>query len=282
MPELPEVETTKAGIAPHIQDQKIRKLDVRQAKLRWPIPADLAGLVKNQTVLAVRRRAKYLLIDIGSASTATKSETLKGTIIIHLGMSGSLRVIEGKVPPPEKHEHFDICLSNKITLRFTDPRRFGACVWQAADADSNLLDHLGPEPLSDDFNNDYIFNRSRKRTSAIKTFIMDQKIVVGVGNIYASESLFLSGISPKKAAGKVSKQKYTELTHAIKQVLEKAIADGGTTLKDFVGSDGKPGYFAQQLRVYGRAGEPCITCDTPIKQITQGQRSTFYCPKCQK
>ena len=282
MPELPEVETTKAGIAPHIQDQKIRKLDVRQAKLRWPIPADLAGLVKNQTVLAVRRRAKYLLIDIGSASTATKSETLKGTIIIHLGMSGSLRVIEGKVPPPEKHEHFDICLSNKITLRFTDPRRFGACVWQAADADSNLLDHLGPEPLSDDFNNDYIFNRSRKRTSAIKTFIMDQKIVVGVGNIYASESLFLSGINPKKAAGKVSKQKYTELTHAIKQVLEKAIADGGTTLKDFVGSDGKPGYFAQQLRVYGRAGEPCITCDTPIKQITQGQRSTFYCPKCQK
>ena len=282
MPELPEVETTKAGIAPHIQDQKIRKLDVRQAKLRWPIPADLAGLVKNQTVLAVRRRAKYLLIDIGSASTATKSETLKGTIIIHLGMSGSLRVIEGKVPPPEKHEHFDICLSNKITLRFTDPRRFGACVWQAADADSNLLDHLGPEPLSDDFNKDYIFSRSRKRTSAIKTFIMDQKIVVGVGNIYASESLFLSGIHPKKAAGKVSKAKYALLTHAIKEVLAKAIADGGTTLKDFVGSDGKPGYFAQQLRVYGRAGEPCITCDTPIKQITQGQRSTFYCPKCQK
>jgi len=278
MPELPEVETTKAGIAPHIQDQKISKLDVRQPKLRWPIPEELSTLVKNQTVLDVRRRAKYLLIDIGSEKTGK----LKGTIIIHLGMSGSLRVIEGKAPAPEKHEHFDICLNNGITLRFTDPRRFGACVWQAAGDDSNLLDHLGPEPLSDDFNHDYIFAKSRKRTSAIKTFIMDQKNVVGVGNIYASESLFMSGISPKKAAGKVSKQKYAQLTDSIKLVLEKAIADGGTTLKDFVGSDGKPGYFAQQLRVYGRAGLPCITCETPIKQITQGQRSTFYCPKCQK
>lgn len=278
MPELPEVETTKAGIAPYIQNQKIRKLDVRQAKLRWPIPDELASLVKNQAVLDVRRRAKYLLIDIGSEKTGK----LKGTIIIHLGMSGSLRVIEGKLPAAEKHEHFDICISNGVTLRYTDPRRFGACVWQAAGADSNLLDHLGPEPLSQEFDDDYLFNRSRKRTSAIKTFIMDQKIVVGVGNIYASESLFLSGINPKKAAGKVSKQKYAALTLSIKQVLNKAIADGGTTLKDFVGSDGKPGYFAQQLRVYGRAGEPCINCKTPIKQITQGQRSTFYCPKCQK
>ena len=278
MPELPEVETTKAGIAPHIQDQKIRKLDVRQPKLRWPIPAELASLVKNQTVLNVRRRAKYLLIDVGSDKTGK----LKGTVIIHLGMSGSLRVIEGKAPAPEKHEHFDISLSNGITLRFTDPRRFGACVWQAAGQGSKLLDHLGPEPLSTDFNADYIYAKSRKRTSAIKTFIMDQKFVVGVGNIYASESLFLSGINPKRAAGKVSKQKYTDLTHCIKQVLEKAIKEGGTTLKDFVGSDGKPGYFAQQLRVYGRAGKPCLSCKTEIKQITQGQRSTFYCPNCQK
>lgn len=278
MPELPEVETTKSGIAPHIKGKVVSKLVVRQPKLRWPIPDELASLLKNQIVLDVRRRAKYLLVDVGSE----KTKKLKGTVIIHLGMSGSLRVMEGKVPAAEKHEHFDLVFKSGPTLRFTDPRRFGACMWQAAGEDSNLLDHLGPEPLSAEFTDGYLFNKSRKRTSAVKTFIMDQKIVVGVGNIYASESLFLSGISPKKAAGKVSKAKYALLTNAIKHVLAKAIADGGTTLKDFVGSDGKPGYFAQQLRVYGRSGEPCITCDTPIKQITQGQRSTFYCPNCQK
>jgi formamidopyrimidine-DNA glycosylase len=278
MPELPEVETTKSGIAPHIQGQQIRQLVVRQPKLRWPIPDDLAALIKNQSVLDVRRRAKYLLIDVGSAKTGK----LKGTVIIHLGMSGSLRVVEGKAPIPAKHEHFDLCFGNNVMLRFTDPRRFGACVWQAANSASKLLDHLGPEPLGDDFNSDYIFQKSRKRSSAIKTFIMDQKFVVGVGNIYASESLFLSGINPKKAAGKVTKKQYQQLTQCIKAVLAKAIADGGTTLKDFVGSDGKPGYFAQQLRVYGRTGEPCLQCKSPIKQITQGQRSTFYCPKCQK
>jgi formamidopyrimidine-DNA glycosylase len=278
MPELPEVETTKSGIAPHIQGQKIRQLVVRQSKLRWPIPDDLPALIKNQSVLDVRRRAKYLLIDVGSE----KTRKLKGSIIIHLGMSGSLRVVEGNAPIPEKHEHFDLCFANNVMLRFTDPRRFGACVWQEAHSISNLLGHLGPEPLSDDFNSDYIFQKSRKRTCAIKTFIMDQKFVVGVGNIYASESLFLSGIHPKRAAGKVSKKKYLQLTQCIKEVLAKAIADGGTTLRDFVGSDGKPGYFAQQLRVYGRTGKPCLQCDTPIKQITQGQRSTFYCPKCQK
>lgn len=279
MPELPEVETTKSGIAPHITGKAVSKLVIRQPKLRWPIPDELAGLIKNQSVLNVRRRAKYLLVDVGSEKTGK----LKGTVIIHLGMSGSLRVIEGKVPAPEKHEHFDLVFKSGPTLRFTDPRRFGACLWQdAKDEESPLLDHLGPEPLSDEFNGDYLFEKSRKRTSAIKTFIMDQKIVVGVGNIYASESLFLSGINPKKAAGKVSKAKYQALANSIKQVLAKAIADGGTTLKDFVGSDGKPGYFAQQLRVYGRAGESCIQCDTKIKQITQGQRSTFYCPNCQK
>ena len=279
MPELPEVETTKSGIAPHIKGKTISKLVVRQPKLRWPIPDDLPELIKNQSVLDVRRRAKYLLVDVGSAKTGKP----KGTVIIHLGMSGSLRVIEGKVPEPEKHEHFDLVCKTGPTLRFTDPRRFGACLWQDAnDTTSALLDHLGPEPLSDDFNGEYLFERSRKRTSAIKTFIMDQKIVVGVGNIYASESLFLSGINPKKAAGKISKAKYQELVIAIKQVLAKAIEDGGTTLKDFVGSDGKPGYFAQQLRVYGRAGEACIQCNQTVKQITQGQRSTFYCSNCQK
>ncbi|WP_353349959.1 bifunctional DNA-formamidopyrimidine glycosylase/DNA-(apurinic or apyrimidinic site) lyase [Oceaniserpentilla sp. 4NH20-0058] len=276
MPELPEVETTRSGIAPHIQDQSISKLVVRQPKLRWPIPDDLPWLVKGQNVLAVRRRAKYLLVDIGNSK-------LKGTLIIHLGMSGSLRVIKGTPPEPLKHEHFDLVFSKDLMLRFTDPRRFGACLWQDANNPENaFLDHLGPEPLSDEFSGAYLFEKSRKRTSAIKTFIMDQRIVVGVGNIYASESLFLSGINPKKAAGKLSKAKYETLAAQIKQVLTHAIAQGGTTLKDFVGSDGKPGYFAQKLNVYGRTGEPCPNCADPIKQITQGQRSTFYCSPCQK
>ena len=276
MPELPEVETTRAGIAPHIDGKTISKLVVRQAQLRWPIPDDLPQLVKNQNVLAVRRRAKYLLIDIGKSK-------VKGTLIIHLGMSGSLRVIKGVAPEPLKHEHFDLVFSKDLMLRFTDPRRFGACLWQDAQAEANpFLDHFGPEPLSDDFTGEYLFEKSRKRTSAIKTFIMDQKIVVGVGNIYASESLFLSGINPKKATGKISAAKYDQLVTSIKQVLAKAISEGGTTLKDFVGSDGKPGYFAQQLNVYGRKDEPCPSCQTPIKQITQGQRSTFYCSQCQK
>lgn len=276
MPELPEVETTRSGIAPHIQGQTIHALVVRQPQLRWPIPSELAQLVKGQSVLAVRRRAKYLLVDIGKSK-------VKGTIIIHLGMSGSLRVVKGVPPEPLKHEHFDLVFSKDLLLRFTDPRRFGACLWQDVDSEDNKwLDHLGPEPLSDDFDGEYLFNKSRKRTGAVKTFIMDQKIVVGVGNIYASESLFLSGINPKKAAGKISRAKYDLFAEQIKQVLAKAIAQGGTTLKDFVGSDGKPGYFAQQLNVYGRKDEPCTQCDSPIKQITQGQRSTFYCSQCQK
>lgn len=276
MPELPEVETTRSGIAPHIEGKTIAKLVVRQPQLRWPIPDDLAQLVKGQTVIAVRRRAKYLLIDIGKSK-------IKGTIIIHLGMSGSLRVVKGAPPEPLKHEHFDLVFSKDLLLRFTDPRRFGACLWQDVDSEDNKwLDHLGPEPLSDDFNGEYLFNKSRKRTGAIKTFIMDQKVVVGVGNIYASESLFLSAINPKKAAGKISRAKYDLFAEQIKQVLAKAIAQGGTTLKDFVGSDGKPGYFSQQLNVYGRKDEPCMQCDAPIKQITQGQRSTFYCTNCQK
>lgn len=276
MPELPEVETTRSGIAPHIEGKTIAKLVVRQPQLRWPIPSELAQLVKGQSVIAVRRRAKYLLIDIGKSK-------IKGTIIIHLGMSGSLRVVKGAPPEPLKHEHFDLVFSKDLLLRFTDPRRFGACLWQDVDSEDNKwLDHLGPEPLSDDFNGEYLFNKSRKRTGAIKTFIMDQKVVVGVGNIYASESLFFSAINPKKAAGKISRAKYDLFAEQIKQVLAKAIAQGGTTLKDFVGSDGKPGYFAQQLNVYGRKDEPCMQCDAPIKQITQGQRSTFYCTNCQK
>ncbi len=282
MPELPEVETTRRGIEPHIQDQAIRSMDIRQAKLRWPIPSHLAKTVKGLTVLKVKRRAKYLLIEVGKPSSAAGAESLKGTIIIHLGMSGSLRLLHKPVAKPEKHEHFDICFKNGQVLRYTDPRKFGACLWQEADETLSMFEHLAPEPLSDEFNFDYLYGKSRKRTSAIKTFIMDQKNVVGVGNIYASESLFISGINPKKAAGKVTKVQYQTLLNAIKTTLKKAIKEGGTTLKDFVGSDGKPGYFAQQLHVYGRAGQECHHCQAPIKQITQAQRSTFYCPVCQK
>ncbi|EAT13052.1 bifunctional DNA-formamidopyrimidine glycosylase/DNA-(apurinic or apyrimidinic site) lyase [Bermanella marisrubri] len=278
MPELPEVETTRAGIEPHIIGHQIKAFHVRQPQLRWPIPTELATLLTGNRVQAVRRRAKYLLIDIA----AGKSEDLLGTLIIHLGMSGSLRVINAKpYPDPKKHEHFDIEFDDCL-VRFNDPRRFGACLWQAADEVDSRLQHLGPEPLSDTFNGDYIFAKSRGRSSAIKTFIMDQRIVVGVGNIYASESLFLAGINPKKAAGKVSKKKYQELVSAIKIVLDNAIAQGGTTLRDFTSSDGKAGYFAQELRVYGREGLGCIQCQQPIKQIVQGQRSTFYCTKCQR
>jgi formamidopyrimidine-DNA glycosylase len=288
MPELPEVETTRRGIEPHIDGQRITKMDIRQPKLRWPIPEHLPNTVKGLTVLATKRRAKYLLIELGRTSSAkdfsaTKgANTLVGTLIIHLGMSGSLRIIQGKPQPPAKHEHFDIRFNNQYMLRFTDPRRFGACLWMPANEPLAILDNLGPEPLDDIFDGDYLFQKSRKRVVNIKSFIMNQKIVVGVGNIYASECLYLSGINPQKAAGKISKAKYAILVTAIKQVLKKAISEGGTTLKDFVGSDGKPGYFAQQLNVYGRKDDPCPTCQSPIKQITQGQRSTFYCSACQK
>ena len=275
MPELPEVETTRNGIEPHISGQKVSSMEIRQHKLRWPIPDHLPTTLKGLSILATKRRAKYLLLELG------KRHKLVGTLIIHLGMSGSLRVLRAPFAEPTKHEHFDLVF-NKLLLRFTDPRKFGACLWMPANESLTMLDNLGPEPLDDEMDGEYLFQKSRKRTLAIKTFIMDQKVVVGVGNIYASECLFLSGINPKKAAGKITKAQYLKLVAAIKEVLTKAIQDGGTTLKDFVGGDGKPGYFAQQLRVYGRKDKPCINCQNSIKQITQGQRSTFFCASCQK
>ena len=275
MPELPEVETTRSGIEPHINGQKVSGMVIRQYQLRWPIPDHLPTTLKGLTVLATKRRAKYLLIELG------KRNKLLGTLIIHLGMSGSLRVLQSPFPEPAKHEHFDLIFNKKL-LRYTDPRKFGACLWMPLNESLAMLDNLGPEPLDDEMDSQYLFQKSRKRTLAIKTFIMDQKIVVGVGNIYASECLFLSGINPQTSAGKITKAQYQKLVSAIKEVLTKAIQDGGTTLKDFVGSDGKPGYFAQQLRVYGRKDQPCINCQKSIKQITQGQRSTFFCAGCQK
>lgn len=271
MPELPEVETTRRGIAPHIIDKPVTDVIVRQSKLRWPVPRGLGKKLIGHRILRVQRRAKYLLLGFEH-----------GTLLLHLGMSGSLRI----VPTTEaaaKHDHFDIVFNNATALRLTDPRRFGAVLWTPNAPDTHdLLAHLGPEPLSDDFNGEYLFQRSRGRKNSIKQFIMDGKVVVGVGNIYASESLYLAGINPKRAAGRVSRERYEKLVAAIKQVLAAAIKQGGTTLRDFVGSDGKPGYFAQQLNVYGRAGEDCPGCGSTIKQIVIGQRSTYYCPRCQK
>ena len=270
MPELPEVETTLRGIEPWLKNKTIKEVTVRQPKLRWPVEQAVQQL-EGQKIRRLSRRAKYILV-----------ETDVGTAIWHLGMSGSLRLVD-KNEEPGKHDHIDWQISNGKVLRYHDPRRFGALLWQAPDAtESEHLDHLGPEPLSEAFDVDYLFQRSRGKSQAIKQFIIDGKVVVGVGNIYANESLFMAGIRPTTAAGKVSKARYEKLVACIKLVLEQAIAQGGTTLKDFVGGDGKPGYFAQELLVYGRGGKACLHCGALLKEIRQGQRATVYCPKCQR
>ncbi|MCH7816463.1 MAG: bifunctional DNA-formamidopyrimidine glycosylase/DNA-(apurinic or apyrimidinic site) lyase [Proteobacteria bacterium] len=270
MPELPEVETTRRGILPHIKSRRVTKIILRQEKLRWPITPALAKELPGQTFRSVKRRGKYLLLG-----------TDIGTLLIHLGMSGSLRIVDQK-RPVGKHDHVDIVLDDGHILRYTDPRRFGCMLWLQSDIESHpLLRSLGPEPLGSQFTGVHLFDRSRKRVAAIKSFIMDSRIVVGVGNIYASEALFLSGISPKRAAGKVSLRRYQKLAECIRQILQQAIKAGGTTLRDFTDSNGNPGYFKQSLRVYGRAGLPCMTCKKPLKEIRLGQRSTVYCSTCQ-
>lgn len=271
MPELPEVETTVTGIRPHICGEKITNVVIREYRLRWPIPKKLPELLKGQTVLSVSRRAKYILIQFQH-----------GTLLLHLGMSGNLRFIDKNVAV-DKHDHVDFIFNNKHILRFHDPRRFGAILWTSEDIEQHkLLNHLGPEPLLDDFDGNYLFNRSRNRKISIKQFIMDSKIVVGVGNIYASESLYLAGIHPTRAAGRISKARSQQLCTAIKKVLISAIAQGGTTLKDFNNVDGKPGYFKQKLNVYGRSGLPCKKCHRSVKHITQNNRSSYYCSYCQR
>lgn len=269
MPELPEVETTRRGIAPHVEGCRITEIIVRQPQLRWQIP-DAVQLAVGELVTAVRRRAKYLLLD-----------TARGTIILHLGMSGSLTV-QPADKPVLKHDHLDIVLEGGHCLRLNDPRRFGACLWQGAgEPPLKLLQNLGPEPLSDAFDGERLFELSRGRTVAVKNFIMTNAVVVGVGNIYANEALFMAGIDPRRAAGKVSRARYLALGAHIKTVLAQAIEQGGTTLRDFLGADGKPGYFRIQLKVYGKAGEPCQTCSTAIRSVNIGQRNSFYCPSCQ-
>lgn len=271
MPELPEVETTRCGIAPHIENNIITKVIVRNRNLRWPIPTGLNSKLNQQKILSVTRRAKYLLI-----------ETNIGSLIIHLGMSGSLRILPGN-ETVEKHDHFELQFKDGLCLRLRDPRRFGCVLWTKDDPQQHkLLLNLGPEPLDKAFNAERLFEKSRKRKTTIKQFIMDAKIVVGVGNIYASESLFLAAIKPTRPAGKITKQNANDLSSAIKKILTQAIKRGGTTLKDFRSSDGKPGYFQQKLKVYDRKNEPCTQCKKLIKQVTLGQRSTFYCSYCQK
>ncbi|HAV13390.1 MAG TPA: DNA-formamidopyrimidine glycosylase [Opitutae bacterium] len=270
MPELPEVETTRRGIAPHVEGKRVTAVLVREPRLRWLVP-ELVQAAVGFEVAAVRRRAKYLLLD-----------TEAGSIVIHLGMSGSLTV-QSKNKVVEKHDHLDIVFDDGHCLRLNDPRRFGACLWQGANEPAlKLFEGLGPEPLTDAFDGERLYQRSRGRTLAVKNFIMTNAIVVGVGNIYANEALFMSGIDPRKAAGKVSRQRYQRLANNIKVVLAQAIEQGGTTLRDFLGADGKPGYFRIQLKVYGKAGEPCPNCGAAIRSLNIGQRNSFYCPKCQR
>ncbi len=271
MPELPEVETTRRGIAPHITGQQVSKVVVRQKNLRWPIPSQIARELPGERIDSVDRRGKYLLLNCR-----------KATMLIHLGMSGSLRIVNPEIPH-QKHDHFDFQFASSKILRYTDPRRFGCLLWHSGDiSEHKLIQNLGPEPLTDEFSADYLFDASRGRTVPIKSFIMDSKLVVGVGNIYANEALFHAGIHPKRAAKKISHSRYVRLVECIKDVLGNAIAVGGTTLRDFTNSSGDPGYFKQSLYVYGRSDTPCKTCGRNLKEIRLGQRSTVYCGTCQR
>ena len=270
MPELPEVETTRRGIAPHLIGQRVSRVIVRERRLRWPIPEDLDVRLSGQRIEAVERRAKYLLI---------KAEV--GTLISHLGMSGNLRLVEAGLPAA-KHEHVDIELESGLALRYTDPRRFGALLWSELPLEHELLVRLGPEPLTDLFDGERLFQLSRGKAVAVKPFIMDNAVVVGVGNIYATEALFAAGIDPRRAAGTVSRARYVRLAQEIKRVLAHAIERGGTTLRDFIGGDGQPGYFQQELFAYGRGGEFCKVCGSTLREVKLGQRASVYCPKCQR
>lgn len=270
MPELPEVETTRRGVEPHCVGRRVARVIVRDSRLRWPVPESLASALSGQDIIAVERRGKYLLF-----------QTATGYLLVHLGMSGSLRVVK-PAATPGRHDHIDVLLDDGLCLRYHDPRRFGCFLWQAQGEDHPLLASLGPEPLSAEFDGLLMYRRSRGRKGPVKSFIMDGKVVVGVGNIYANESLFLSGIHPGRAAGRISLARYQRLVECIKQVLTSAIDQGGTTLRDFVGGDGKPGYFAQQLYAYGRSGQPCKVCSTSLQELRLGQRSSVYCVTCQR
>ncbi|MCS4534166.1 bifunctional DNA-formamidopyrimidine glycosylase/DNA-(apurinic or apyrimidinic site) lyase [Neisseria montereyensis] len=275
MPELPEVETTLRGISPHIEGKTVAEVVVRQPKLRFPVPSDLAETLRGERVLSCARRAKYLLIHFKT-----------GVLLIHLGMSGSLRIFHPDHPKaahPDKHDHADIVFEDGTLLRYHDPRRFGMILWFAGAAEHHpLLASLGPEPLEAEFNADYLYDKLHKQKRAIKTALMDNAVVVGVGNIYANESLFQAGISPKRPANQITRKECAELVEIIRAVLKRAIAAGGSTLRDFVDSEGNSGYFQQEYTVYGRHNQPCVKCGSLIRKETIGQRGTFYCAHCQK
>ncbi|KJZ17785.1 5-hydroxymethyluracil DNA glycosylase [Halomonas sp. S2151] len=309
MPELPEVETTRRGIAPHVQGREIREVLVRQSRLRVPVPEDLADRLIGARLGEIRRRAKYLLLPVLSGEGGESAESVeigetvastegtctgasraddgggvreKGTLLWHLGMSGSLRIARlGELP--RKHDHVDLVLEDGVILRYHDPRRFGFVDWLRDDeAHDTRLSRLGPEPLSQAFDGARLYALSRGRQAAVKPFLMDNAVVVGVGNIYASEALFLAGIDPRRAAGRIGRERYDRLAAAAKEVLAAAITQGGTTLRDFVSGTGEPGYFAQRLNVYGRAGAPCRRCGGELKHVTLGQRASVFCPRCQR
>ena len=271
MPELPEVETTRRGILPVLKNQRITEVVVRNPQLRWPVQPEFSARLIGQHILDVRRRAKYLLVQLE-----------RGTVIWHLGMSGSLRVLPAGTAP-QVHDHIDVLLESGRMLRFNDPRRFGCALWTGDNpAEHELIGHLGPEPLDQAFNAEYLAAKARGRSVSVKQFIMNAEVVVGVGNIYASEALFRAGIRPRRSAGRIKRDEIQRLVEAIKQVLADAIRVGGTTLRDYVNANGSPGYFRQKLFVYERADQPCRRCKTPIKHLVQGNRSTYYCVKCQR
>jgi formamidopyrimidine-DNA glycosylase len=271
MPELPEVETTRRGIGAHVVGRRVCDVIVRERRLRYPVPPRLRTELTGHTITAVERRGKYLLLI-----------TDAGTAIVHLGMSGSLRVVAATTPP-SAHDHLDIVLAGGDCLRLRDPRRFGCVLWTRADPRRHhLLRDLGPEPLSQEFSGEMLYRVSRGRRCAVKTLLMDSHIVVGVGNIYANEALFRAGIRPDRAAGRIGLDRYRALAAAVKHTLRDAIRAGGTTLRDFRDSEGRPGYFSQALQVYDRAGEPCPRCGTALRQRVLGQRATYYCPACQR
>ena len=271
MPELPEVETTRRGLAPHLLNQRIKTAIVRNHAMRLPVPRQLPQLVSGASIESVERRAKYLLIGCG-----------RGTLIVHLGMSGRLWLVDANAPV-QAHDHFDLVLENGSAVRLRDPRRFGLVLWHEGDSMQHpLLASIGPEPLSAAFNGELLYSATRNRTAAIKLVLMDSHVVAGVGNIYASEALFRARINPKLAAHRVSRARYDVLAHKVRETLEAAIVAGGSTLRDYVGGDGRAGYFQNEHLVYGRAGEPCYVCATAIRESKQGQRATFHCPVCQR